>query len=83
MDRHLRDYSQHTGPLGEPTALQQAITDRLNDVLDMMIRTGVSVPTDRGLAADGLVRLTIPEAARIATQVAAAHVGSTASPTDG
>jgi hypothetical protein len=82
MDRRLRDHSQHIGSLGEPTALQQAITDRLNDVLDMMIRTGASVPTDRGLIADGVIRLTIPEVARIATQVAAAHVGSTASPTD-
>jgi hypothetical protein len=40
--------------------------DRLNEVLDMMARTGASVPAERGLMVDGLVRLTVGEVARIA-----------------
>jgi hypothetical protein len=62
MDRHLRGYWRHAGPLGDPADpgnLQQTIADRLEQVLDMMVSTGASVPAERGLTAGGLVRLTV------------------------
>jgi len=48
----------------------------------MMTRTGASVPAERGLIADGLVRLTVAEMARIAAHVVATHLGADESTSD-